>query len=367
MEFVPGRLEEERVFDGVVFPKTLKPPGEEYGANELVEMIKEKHEWVCDQLRLHSAILFRGFNVSSAEEFGAVVEAFGWDEMGYVGATTRLKAADRVYTANEAPLHQLINFHHEMALIKKSPSKIFFYCLQPSPEGGETSIVPSNIVVKKMEENYPDLMSKMAKWGIVFHMKTSAQDDSETIISKTWKWLFKTEDEVEAKKRAKEMLTCSSVGFGEDGSADFTYGPLNPIKEFGGKRVWFTPILGYTDDEVGLDMTFGDGSAFSVSDFEAYKKTLSALCVDIKWERGDILLLDNLSVQHARRPGKPPRVILTLLCGRKEQEPDVVNAAAKHKDREGKLETPFDAKRSPDFSPSEELVAAGDHQAHPSP
>lgn len=113
--------------------------------------------------------------------------------------------------------------------------------------------------------------------------------------------------------RAKEKLNCNAVNFNEDGSAEFVYGPLNPIRNFEGKRVWFNPISKYSTSDKDIT-TFGDGSSFPEESFEVYKRITEENNVDIKWEKGDVLLLDNLSVQHARRPGKPPRVILVSMC-----------------------------------------------------
>lgn len=47
------------------------------GVDELVEMVKAEREWLHETLEAHSAILFKGFGLKSAEEFGRVVEAFG--------------------------------------------------------------------------------------------------------------------------------------------------------------------------------------------------------------------------------------------------------------------------------------------------
>ncbi|XP_043709448.1 clavaminate synthase-like protein At3g21360 [Telopea speciosissima] len=319
MEFVEGKVEEEKVFGGVVFPKTLNPPKGgvnemSYGVNELVEMVKEKREWLSELLQTHSAILFRGFRVSTALEFGRVVEAFGWEDMEYVGGAVRTKVAEKVYTANEAPLDQLINFHHEMALIKKFTTKVFFFCSQPSPEGGETSIVPSYIIAEKMEEKVPEFMAKLSELGFVFRIYMPKEFDPNIVVSRTWKWFFNTEDEVEAEKRAKEMFDCSSITFNKDGSAEIVFGPMSPIKEFGERKVWWFSILGYSTNGKELGISFGDGSAFPAEAFEAIKQVLNENCADLKWQKGDILLLDNLSVQHARRPGKPPRSILLSIC-----------------------------------------------------
>ncbi|KAJ6805745.1 clavaminate synthase-like protein [Iris pallida] len=322
MGFGEGSIEGEKVFRGAVFPKTLVPASPAAAEADcrslerLVETVERERAAIAELLHLHGAVLFRGFDVRSAEEFDRAVRSFGWEAMEHLGATTRIKMTDRVYTANEAPVDKLINFHHEMSVMKQSPSKIFFFCSEPAPEGGETSIVQSNVVVEKMEERLPEVVAKLKEEGLIYRnrMVKDSEVNSGTVMNKTWKWFFKTDDEAEAEKRAKETLNCSSITFNSDGSADIAFGPANPMREFGGKRAWFMPFLGYTEDIYGVDNSFGDGSKVPREALVAYREILEENCVDVKWQRGDILLVDNHTVQHARRPGKPPRVVLVSVC-----------------------------------------------------
>lgn len=241
--------------------------------------------------------------------------------------------------------------------LKEFHSKIFFFCSVPSPEGGETSIVPSHIILEKMEKRVPEFVRRLSESGFIFIFKTPKEEDSGAVVSKTWKTLLQTDDQVEAEKRyahcvncephpvlelccsdchiycnagknkrdrtnilswligrARAMITCDSVVFNPDGSAAFIFGPMNPIKELEGKRVWFHTILSYTRNERDVEVSFSDGSPFPVEATNAYKSILDENCFDLSWQKGDILLVDNLSVQHARRPGKPPRVILVSIC-----------------------------------------------------
>jgi len=87
--------------------------------------------------------------------------------------------------------------------VKQSPSKLFFFCSEPAPEGGETSIVLSNVVVDKMEERQAEIMAKISESGMIFHIKTARDDGSGSgmVTDKTWKCTLRTDDEEEAKKR----------------------------------------------------------------------------------------------------------------------------------------------------------------------
>ncbi|XP_031259945.1 clavaminate synthase-like protein At3g21360 [Pistacia vera] len=161
-----------------------------------------------------------------------------------------------------------------------------------------------------MEKEVPEFVSKLETNGFIFKIKT-ANVNSNAILGTTWKSYLNTEDEVEAKKRKRR---CNSVEFNEDGSAEFLYGPLNPIREFEGKRVWFIRIVRHSANKKDTSTSFGDGTPLLTNALETYQNILDEVCVDIKWEKGDVMLLDNLSVQHGRRPAKPPRSAFVSLC-----------------------------------------------------
>ena len=59
----------------------------------------------------------------------------------------------------------------------------------------------------------------------------------------------------------------------------------------------------------------GPGSARSAGSAPASgRDAMGELAVDIPWQKGDVMLLDNLRSMHARRPFTPPRRILAYLC-----------------------------------------------------
>lgn len=66
-------------------------------------------------------------------------------------------------------------------------------------------------------------------------------------------------------------MSCESVVFKEEGSTEFILGPMNPIGELVGKKVWFNTILDYTENESDLEVSFSDGTPFPVEAVDAYK------------------------------------------------------------------------------------------------
>ncbi|KAH9307357.1 hypothetical protein KI387_035268 [Taxus chinensis] len=317
IDFVEGRIAEQKVVDDKLFPKVLLPANDlqKEDVEAVVQSIRNKRAWLEDEVMKNNALIFRGFAVRSAADFKAVVEAFGWEEQQYIGFAPRTEIVNRVYTANESPLHQQIDFHHEMAVMKVWPSKLFFFCETAPPEGGQSAIVLSHLIPPLMEEVLPEFVKKVKDMGLLFKITTPSQP-SNSLISKTWKTILGTNDPEEAKKRAADMMGCKHFECHADGTADFTFGLVKTIRTFekGGREVWFNTIAGFGEENKNQSITLGDGSAIPVEAVKAFKQIMDEQCVDLKLEDGDVLLLNNLSVQHGRRPSKPPRRVLASVC-----------------------------------------------------
>ncbi|KAJ6848856.1 clavaminate synthase-like protein [Iris pallida] len=287
------------------------------GEPDLAEIVKAEREWVSQTLQEHGAILFRGFGICCAEDFSRVIMALGWDEFRYTGVAgaDRIKLAERVYTASGIPLDTMITFHHEMAMMRNFPRRVLFFGQQPAAAGGQTSFIPSNILVEKLQEEMPEVVEKFEQDGIIYTLHTKSKYIGTSTIDTectVWQRMLKTTNLVEAEKRALEMLNCDKVKFNNDGSADFTY-QMKPIRKYNNKRVMWPRLKSYEIGDRETIVTYGDGSPIPSEAIETIEKIYEENCVDINWQKGDIVLVDNLTVQHARRPGKPPRVVLVSI------------------------------------------------------
>ena len=61
------------------------------------------------------------------------------------------------------------------------------------------------------------------------------------------------------------------------------------------------------------DVTYGDGSQLPEEAVRGCARIMEEEAVDIPWQQGDIMVLDNRAVMHGKRPAKPPRLILLAL------------------------------------------------------
>ncbi|RWR82704.1 clavaminate synthase-like protein [Cinnamomum micranthum f. kanehirae] len=121
--FVEKQLPQQKWEGGHLLPAVLCP-NQQLDACRFREELKHHKAQLEDVvLKRSGAILLKGFPVETALDFNAVVEAFGYEEMAYLGGTaTRTNVFGRVYTANECSPAKKIPFYHEMAHVCKSSS-----------------------------------------------------------------------------------------------------------------------------------------------------------------------------------------------------------------------------------------------------
>ncbi|XP_057832888.2 clavaminate synthase-like protein At3g21360 isoform X2 [Cryptomeria japonica] len=186
--FQRGKFAHQKVIDenGSLFPMVLLPKDDNEECNTLQSFIKSiqaNKEFINDQLKKVGALLFRGFPLKTASDFNEVMEAFGWEEQSYLGAASRTRVLGRVFTANEAPLHQPINFHHEMPLFQDFPTKLAFFCEVASSHGGQTAILLSHKITERMEAKYPELVCKIEKEGLIYKSNLPAEDDPDDFLT----------------------------------------------------------------------------------------------------------------------------------------------------------------------------------------
>lgn len=323
LDFEESRIAQEKLVEGIQFPKVLLPaPSQSFSsAAQVGEAITRHKTWLDSLLHSSGALLLRGFPIHSPVDFNHVVEAFGYEELPYIGgAAPRTNVTGRVFTANESPPDQKIPFHHEMAQVPEYPAKLFFYCEVEPATGGETPIVLSHLVYQKMAYQFPDFVRKLEEHGLLYIRVLGEGDDPSSPIGRGWHSTFLTKDKDEAEKRAARLGM--KLEWLEDGGVKTIMGPIPAVKsdESRGRKIWFNSMVAaYTGWEDARNVpekavTFGDGTPLPKDVIHECLRILEDESVAFPWQKGDVLLLDNLAVLHSRRSFEPPRRILASLC-----------------------------------------------------
>ncbi|KAJ4831081.1 hypothetical protein Tsubulata_006068 [Turnera subulata] len=299
------QIPQQKHYDSIPsFPAVVSPSVPSPSLPLFIDSIKTHKPFLESLLHKAGAVLFRGFPVTTASDFNDVVEAFGYEEMSYAdGAAPRTHVVGRVYTANESPPELVVPFHHEMALNPASPSKLFFFCEVEPKSGGETPLVLSHLVHDTMKEKYPDFVQRIADHGLTYTRVLPAETNPSAPIGVGWKSTFSTQDRKVAEERAtKHRARLEWLDDSATDSVKVITGPVPSIRydKSRNRNIWFNSIYMASTLKDGQNnpvatVAFGDGKPLAQDIVQDCIKIVDAESVTIPWQKGDVMLIDNLA------------------------------------------------------------------------
>jgi hypothetical protein len=139
--------------DAESLPLVVEPNADEV---DLATWSRENRQLIESKLLSHGAILFRGFAVDSASEFERFARSLCSDLFGENGEHNRTSISGSVYTPVFYPPEKQLLWHNENSFNSQWPRKIWFGCLLPAREGGETPVVDSRKVFARLDAKLKD-------------------------------------------------------------------------------------------------------------------------------------------------------------------------------------------------------------------
>ena len=197
------------------------------------------------------------------------------------------------------------------------PAKVFFYCDVPAPAGGQTPILQSHVVCERLTELHPEIMQRLEEEGIVYTRVLPEEDDPTSPIGRGWKSTFQTTDKAVAEEKAQGLGV--SLVWQPDGTVKSISCVLPGVKPYRGRKQFFNSLIaaytGWKDsrNDPTRAVTFANGDLLEEQFVKDATRIMDEECCDWKWEAGDVLMIDNEQVMHARRSFVPPRRILAAL------------------------------------------------------
>ena len=288
----------------------------------LVEWARDNTVYVSELLSQHRALLFRGFEPVTVDSFAAFVDATSVGErLEYRDRTTpRTTKGNRVYTSTIHPADQRIDPHNEGTYWSRWPGKLFLACMVEPKEGGETPIgdvrrvlanIPEEIRARFIAKNWMLVRNYNDGFGLPWQevFQSDSKADVEDYCSRNdIRYEWKTGDRLRtAQVRPpirKHPVTGEEVWFNH--AAFFHYTSLEDqmrsalVAEFG---------------EAGLpyNTCYGDGTAIEPETAACLRAAYEKEKIVFPWRRGDVALLDNMSVYHAREPYKGERAVIVAM------------------------------------------------------
>jgi len=265
------------------------------------------------------AILFRGFAVSGTEQFEQVIKALSPGALEYTfRASPRTRVGGNIYTSTDYPADQPIFPHNEHSYSPRFPLRLFFHCAVPAAEGGETPIGSTRAVLARIPTA---IRERFATRGVRY---VRNYGDG---FGLPWRTVFQTDD------RAEVERYCASVGIevewkGSDRLRTQQVGPALVRHPRTDEWVWFNhatffhvstlprsigePLRRNFDSRDLPTQTFyGDGGEIEPDVLETLREAYRASLIKFRWQRGDVLFIDNMLCVHGREPFRGARSILT--------------------------------------------------------
>lgn len=315
---------EQKIFNGKRFPLCVAPTSASSTLEEILAWLETNRNQVDDWLREYKGIMFRGLPLPTYTHFDQVLVALSYASMEYVGgAAVRTQLTPRIFTSNESPPSEKIPFHHEMAQVPSPPTHLFFYCEVPPSMGGETPILPSAEVVSRLQTTHPSILHQLETHGVRYQRIMSEYDDPSSAIGRGWRSTFNVDNRSDAE--AKLQSLGSTWEWLEIGDLKTVTAALPAIRiDAGDKRsnekTFFNSVvaafLGWNDsrNKGETAVILGDSDDYcDASGLQAAAAIMDEIAVAIPWQQGDVMLLDNRTVMHSRKPFEPPRRILASL------------------------------------------------------
>ena len=318
-----SNIQNQKQVNGLDFPLVLTAPDDAVGSQkpEFHRWLRENKQQLAALLIKHGAILFRGFPVSSAQDFEDMFDHTDYVNMPYVGgAAPRSQVTEkRIVTANESPASEKIPFHHEMAQVPSPPGYIFFYSATTASEGGATSILHSGEICRKFFDLNPTFAKKIEAEGVRYQRIMPLNTDKRSAIGRSWKETF----QVETVKQAEAAMTEAGMRWWwlENGDVKTETKTLPAIRvdPETGQKVFFNSIVavysGWNDARNnGVTSVFTpDGESMDAESMQQLIEAMDELCVNFKWQDGDALWVNNFTTMHARQPFKGERRVLASI------------------------------------------------------
>ena len=295
---------------GQDFPLMMEPsdPG-----IDLVGWAKANRPLLEEKLARHAAILFRGFALRDIHDFEAFAEAVQPGLYGQYGDLPKKEGGKNTYRSTPYPEQKMILFHNEGSHQDRWPRKQLFFCELPSPSaaprpsstvgrctGGcprpcatcSRAVGCSTCAPSAVTWTCPGSTSSRPRYAPRWRRVAAAGIQ--------WSWL--ENDGLQIRTPCPAIIR-HPVTFEK---SFFNQVQLHHIHCLDAD-VRDDLLALYGLERMPRHVYFGDGSPISDAIMQQVGELYEACAVRPGWQKGDVLLLDNMLAAHARDPFEAPQ------------------------------------------------------------
>lgn len=284
----------------------------------LPKWMKDNRNQVDQWLLENGGILFRGFNANTTDWSQQIADAFSEQQVRYFDQTSpRNAVTGSLYTSTEHPSDQVIHMHNELSYAYQWPLHIMFSCIIPAAEHGETPLADTRKVWAALKE---ETRRKFAEKGVMYvrNMRNS--------VGLSWQQVFQTTN----KQEVEEYFTKNGIAYqwiGNDHLRTQWVKPAIQVHPVSKEESWFNHCFFYNehlmdetarsvlgaDGELPFNTYYGTGEPVEKETIEEIAAAFDAHKIMFPWQKGDLLLLDNLFMAHGRNYFTGSRKILVSM------------------------------------------------------
>jgi len=289
---------------------------------ELDGWARERADAVRRALLVHGAILFRGFEVADAAAFHRSMAGICGELLEYSErAAPRTLVRPGVYTSTEFPASQRIPLHHEMSYSHRWPRQIAFFCEQAAERGGFTPVADDRCVLRRLPQRIRDTF---ARRGLMY-VRNFGHD-----VDLSWQDAFQTQDRAVVERYCQD----SGIRFqwpSPDRLRTTQVRQVMAAHPETGEHVWFNHahvfhwsslprqerealLMLFREEDLPRSVCFADGGRIEESWLEEIRDVYQQAAFRFPWQRGDVLLLDNMLMAHGRDAFEGKRRILVTMA-----------------------------------------------------
>jgi len=269
-------------------------------------------------LQEYGAILFRNFSISDVVTFEQFLNAVAGNLLEYqYRSTPRSHVSGLVYSSTEYPADQIIPLHNEESYARSWPMRLGFYCVTPANSQGETPIADSRQVYSKIPLS---IRERFLEKQIMYVRNYG------TGLDLSWEEVFQTTHKPAVETYCRQM----GISFewqGQDALRTWQVCPAIAIHPHTQETVWFNQAHVFhisnlpiqtreallecvPEHDLPRQAYYGDGSAIEWEALDEIRRIYHEQAILFPWQKGDILLLDNMLTAHGRSAFSGSRQIL---------------------------------------------------------
>jgi alpha-ketoglutarate-dependent taurine dioxygenase len=292
----------------------------------LVAWYNENKELIDETLLEAGAILLKGAQVDTVDKFGQFTGGIASKFRDYVdGNYPRRNLKGHVYISTEYDANYDITMHNELSYSFKWPSKLFFGCIVPPVQGGETPLADSRKIVQTMD---PALLHEFESKKVRYIRNLHGGAG----MGPSWQETFATEDRKVVEEYC-DQIDMKYIWKDNGGLRLENTRPATRLHPVTGEKVWFNQVDQYhpshfprevyetlimlaegDEEELPLYVSFGDGGRVTEDVIKEVIRTIDKSVVIRPWEKGDFVLVDNMLVAHGRKAYKGNRQIVVAMA-----------------------------------------------------